>query len=281
MNYTLDQLSPGIFYIEMENAFDLAMLFLRVQEYCESPYENIKKKNFTLLEYMKAYCKDHDNEFTYARDWAGFNVSGKAIEKLYSKKNYSKIRDINPYDERMSELHEAMCRVNEYKKAIAPKIIDLQDLSIKAIIKHKDSSKNSYLTDEIVNTSKNTRAINRIINKERHNNNYYLIGALKDDTITLKHELCHAFYNLYDEYRIEAFSILRNLPTKAIEKLSYWLADMGYACDVEDDEFQAYLTHDYDDVVTEIKFTKAEQKAVLKASNLLRDNFYKYVKLKK
>jgi hypothetical protein len=279
MDYTLNQLSPGIFYIEVEDQFDLSLFFLRIQECFESPYKNIKGKNFTLLEFMKTYSKDRGNDFTYVTDWAGFNVSGKLIDDLYNKKNISKIRDFNPYDEKMAELHEMMCRLNEYEKGIAPKIINLKQALKKPIVKYKDRKTKKSLTDEILfSKGKNITAINNVIHKERFNSHYYLIGALPGDTTTLKHELCHAFFNLYTSYKADAYVILSTLSDSITKKANKWLSDLGYCKEVLDDELQAYLTFDWDDLIREIKFTKKEEKSLLKASDSLRSNFYKYIK---
>jgi hypothetical protein len=281
MNYALSQLSPGIFFIEIEDAFDLSIFFLRVQEYYESPYKQIKGKNFTLLEYMKVYSEDKDNAFTYVQDWSGFNVPGKQIDKLYSAKNISKIKDFNPYDEKMKELHKVMSQLNEYKKTIAPRIIDLQELSNKSIVKHKDYTSNLPLSEEILFAKgTNVKVVNNIVHKERHNTHYYLIGALPGDTSTLKHELCHAFFSLYPQYKTDTLLILSTLSVRILDKISKWLLELGYSKEVMDDEIQAYLTNDYDDILIHVEFTKNEHKKVISVSDKLRENFFKYVKVK-
>ena len=86
MKYKLDQY-PGeknIFVVTTDNQYDLAMLFFRAQEYYESPFKQIKGKEFTLMKAMELYSKKlGDGAFTYTKDWAGFNVPGKVLVTLY------------------------------------------------------------------------------------------------------------------------------------------------------------------------------------------------------
>lgn len=85
MKYKLIQNSDRIFSLEFENSYDLAMCFLRVQEFYESPNKNFRGNSFNVFEYMDWYSKKHSSEgcFTYPKDWAGFNVSSEQINKCY------------------------------------------------------------------------------------------------------------------------------------------------------------------------------------------------------
>ena len=88
----------------MDDLYDLAMTFCRVQEFYESPYKNIRNKYFTLVEFMDTYTKNRDcPSFTYPADWVGYNIPSKIIEKLYySKTNH--IEDENIYDEMIKNM---------------------------------------------------------------------------------------------------------------------------------------------------------------------------------
>lgn len=87
MRYKLIQNADRIFSLECENAYDLAMCFLRVQEFYESPNKNFKGWSFSMFEYMDWYAKTQSKQgcFTYPSDWAGFNVSSEQIQKCFSE----------------------------------------------------------------------------------------------------------------------------------------------------------------------------------------------------
>ena len=95
---------PGednIFVCTMKDIYDLSMTFMRVQEYYESPFKQIRGKHFNFLEFMKLYSlKFGDGAFTYPSDWAGFNVPGKCVVELY-KTIYD---DYNVYDSVMTKI---------------------------------------------------------------------------------------------------------------------------------------------------------------------------------
>jgi hypothetical protein len=98
VKYTLNQIHPKIFLVGIENSYDLAMTFCRVQEFYESPYKEIKGKPFTITELQRIYSmRREDGCFTYPIDWAGYNVPSKAINNLYQ--SHLVITDLNEYDE--------------------------------------------------------------------------------------------------------------------------------------------------------------------------------------
>jgi hypothetical protein len=66
-----------VLHVEIPDKYDLAMTFLRMQEWYESP--KFHHKNFSLEEYMRWYSKAYGKgAFTYPKDWSGFNVPGEA-----------------------------------------------------------------------------------------------------------------------------------------------------------------------------------------------------------
>jgi len=107
MKYKLEQY-PGeknIFVVTTDNQYDLAMLFLRVQEYYESPFKQIRGKEFTLMKFMELYSKKFgDGAFTYANDWVGFNVPGDILVTLYGDNYNYHIEDYNEYDQHMTDI---------------------------------------------------------------------------------------------------------------------------------------------------------------------------------
>lgn len=99
MNLQLGEVLPRIYHLRMSSAYDLAMHFLRAQEYYESP--KFRGRLFTLVEYMEWYSKEKGSgAFTYPKDWSGFNVPSSVLLEVYGKPGV--IPDPNKYDALMS-----------------------------------------------------------------------------------------------------------------------------------------------------------------------------------
>jgi hypothetical protein len=92
----------------MQDRYNLAMSFCRVQEFYESSYKEIRDKSFSLLYFMSLYRKKRKSEvFTYPEDWCGFNIPGPVIEKCYFKTNHP---DINFYDKLIISIHQTILK---------------------------------------------------------------------------------------------------------------------------------------------------------------------------
>jgi hypothetical protein len=63
----------------------------------------------------------------------------------------------------------------------------------------------------------------------------------KTKEFVLKHELAHAFYYLYPEYKKQCNKMLKNMDKELYEDMSKHLISMGYHKSVIKDEMQAYL----------------------------------------
>ena len=100
--------TQGIFLVEFDSRYDLAMTFLRYQEFYESPSPKFRNKCFTILDYMEWYSKqpDKNNSFTYPDDWAGFNIPDHIIYSLAHK-----IPDYNKYDACMDSIVDKIDRI--------------------------------------------------------------------------------------------------------------------------------------------------------------------------
>ena len=81
--------------------YDLTMTFCRVQEFYESPFNQIRGKKFKLVDYMRLYSKKNGS-FTYSIDWMGFNIPGPIIAKLYNLG----IDDYTCYDKIIEDIHK-------------------------------------------------------------------------------------------------------------------------------------------------------------------------------
>lgn len=99
--FSLHQLTPQIFWAEFEDQYTLCMTFFRYQEFYESDNPLLKDKVSSLLDSMEIYSKSTDKKcFSYASDWAGFNLPSHVIESVGPK-----IKDHNKYDYMMMSMH--------------------------------------------------------------------------------------------------------------------------------------------------------------------------------
>ena len=74
---------------------------------------------------------------------------------------------------------------------------------------------------------------------------YYLIGSLKSDKNTIKHEIAHALYYTNKNYRSEMQKLNKELEEFYSDHyllMKECLLRMGYCKEVIDDEIQAYLS---------------------------------------
>lgn len=96
----LKEIYPQIFLLTFSKLYDLAMHFLRYQEYFESPA--FKGKLFSIIDFMEWYSEKHgEGSFTYPVDWAGYNIPGKIIKEVMDKG----IPDFNKYDATMQKIY--------------------------------------------------------------------------------------------------------------------------------------------------------------------------------
>ncbi len=109
MDFQMKELYPGIYHLHFETRWQVAMHFLRFQEYYESP--KFADKMFSIVEYMEWYQQNHDdpNKFSYPYDWAGFNVPSRVLDEVFA----ADIPDWNKYDGLMAALYTSMKTENE------------------------------------------------------------------------------------------------------------------------------------------------------------------------
>lgn len=109
MDFQMKELYPGIYHLHFETRWQVAMHFLRFQEYYESP--KFADMIFPIVEYMEWYQQNHDdpNKFSYPYDWSGFNVPSRVLDEVFA----ADIPDWNKYDDLMSALYMSMKRENE------------------------------------------------------------------------------------------------------------------------------------------------------------------------
>ena len=106
IKYKLEKITDRIYHCIINDSYDLAMTFCRVQEFYESPFTQIRGNSFELLQLMSLYSKKNGlGYFGYPADWAGFNIPGSIIQKCYFEKN---IIDLNYYDDIIMDIHDTI-----------------------------------------------------------------------------------------------------------------------------------------------------------------------------
>jgi hypothetical protein len=100
INYIIKEVKPKVYAVIVPDDYHRAMLFMRVQEYYESPNSNFRGKSFDIWDYIEWYSRGHKDAFTYAFDWGGFNIP---LEIAY--RCYDTLKDAyTPYDELMESI---------------------------------------------------------------------------------------------------------------------------------------------------------------------------------
>jgi hypothetical protein len=90
----LIQKTDNIFQIEAETQYLLCMTFIRLQEFYESPFKDIRGRYFTLERYMDRYANENGN-FTYPTDWNGFNVPGNVVRDFFDPYTFNFAYDMS------------------------------------------------------------------------------------------------------------------------------------------------------------------------------------------
>lgn len=74
---------PGVIHIEAISEYWLGATFMRMQEFYESPFEEIRGKRFLESDYMDLYADRNTDAFTYYSDWSGFNLPGRIVREFF------------------------------------------------------------------------------------------------------------------------------------------------------------------------------------------------------
>lgn len=98
MKYKIKEIMPNIFAVVVPDHYERAMLFLRVQEFYESPSKRFRDNKFSVWDYFRWYAEDKGC-FSYPCDFVGFN-----LPLIVAKKCYEVNMVETPYDETMKAI---------------------------------------------------------------------------------------------------------------------------------------------------------------------------------
>ena len=90
--------NKGVFIVSADSAVELGRIFLRIQEFYESPNKEFKNQLFTVSRFKQWYRKNFGKrkKFTYYTDFCGYNVPGNAVKKFFSM--YFMASKLNRYE---------------------------------------------------------------------------------------------------------------------------------------------------------------------------------------
>src|ERR1035437_6614588 len=109
--YKLAKYLDNVYLVEFEKPYELAMTFLRYQEFYECLNDDFRGKQFTLLQFIDWYVKDVNeyDSFSYHLDWFGFNIPSTIIEEVINLG----ILDENHYDLRMLDIYSSIREIQD------------------------------------------------------------------------------------------------------------------------------------------------------------------------
>ena len=103
--FQLKKIRPQVYLLNFKSGYELAMTFLRYQEFYEAVDDRFRGKKFTIAQFMAAYSSGMSNRtraFMYPKDWAGFNLPLDVIKQVRELG----IDDPNHYDSLMHGIYE-------------------------------------------------------------------------------------------------------------------------------------------------------------------------------
>lgn len=125
----------------------------------------------------------------------------------------------------------------------------------------KVSDWNKY--DEMMSCIYNT-CINHIVKNHYESDDFYLIGALEGNELTVNHEVAHALFYLNSEYQSQMTKLVKSLSKDFRTNFYETLMDIGYTKGVLVDEAQAFLATGWRDI---FPLLQAREKPFVKIFN--------------
>lgn len=107
-------ITEKIYAVEVPDDYERALLFMRYQEYYESPVESIRRKKLDFALFMLEYAKKMKKRgqgFSYLTDWYGYNIPSHSLVKCLKNVHREPEKlGANFYDHKMREIVEWITR---------------------------------------------------------------------------------------------------------------------------------------------------------------------------
>ena len=228
MDFKIRRVAPNVYSLTFDKRYELCMSLVRIQEFYESPSDDIRGKYFTLERFIDYWSKEMgEGVFDYPAKWNGFNFPGAVL---------------------IDWMERYACHGSFGGSGWRPKEIEVLDALLERIAKDNGLSCDP-LNLRLNGFCKDPDCCDDVDFKEILSGTY-IIGTNKQDKgrlASVNHELCHAFYTLYPKYRKRCMRLLKSL-CHSIEgqlirkRAENKLVDLGYCQDVVADELQAYFS---------------------------------------
>lgn len=105
--WSADEVSKGtVLHLQFKSQHELCEAMMRVQEFYESPYNQIRNQYFKRETFEVLYALDHGGEFSYHADWHGFNVPGNIVRQFFETFNAE--HDLTPAERKIQNIINAI-----------------------------------------------------------------------------------------------------------------------------------------------------------------------------
>jgi hypothetical protein len=163
--------------IQVPDQYALGMLFLRYQEYYESPNKTFNRKPFKILDFMNWYRKETKSKsFKYPEDYIGYNIPITHIMTCYG---CIPDGDFNDYDRIMYALIISLLAENvKYVIGVPNTIKDKVDATFKHEIAHALWYTDAFYRkdmEELLKTITSTqyKALTNVLKEEMYGPDHY------------------------------------------------------------------------------------------------------------
>lgn len=182
MGYTIREIKPRVFLVEAHSQYAICSMFMRPQEFYESPLDGIQGNFFFVEDYMDKYAASRsDGRFSYYEDWGGFNIPGDILMKFFK------------------------------------------------VFQHNFTAKEVKLYEFILG------CVN-----DPYETPFYVIGCEVGQDGYMAHEIAHAYWYLYPEYKKNMNKIISSMNKEMFNEAKEKLLSEGYDNQYIKDEIQAY-----------------------------------------
>jgi hypothetical protein len=86
--FKINEPIPGVIHLLFEDRFRMGLSMCRMSEFFESPYDAIRGRQFTFMEFIEAYWKA-DGTGDYWSYFEGYNIPKKVVDQFFKAHEYS------------------------------------------------------------------------------------------------------------------------------------------------------------------------------------------------
>lgn len=220
--YDVYEIAPKVFFFRFAERSEVTRTFVRIQEHYENP--EFRGRIFTLNEFRRWYTKNYGRQtvrpagyvrqrFSYYEDWSGFNVPSYALNAFYD----GRFTHLTAREKDLLNYFEPLKEDRFYVIA-------------------------SFMEDHSPSSLKVEPSADALAAAAKLN--------LWEELLTDRHEISHAFYYMFPEYKARVDDIISRADSEVIRVITKRLKDRMYADAVMIDELGAYIGSQWQDFVS-------------------------------